>query len=366
MPKVSIIIPVYNTEKYLPQCLNSAVCQTLQDIEIIVINDASTDKSLEIIQEFKKKDNRIQLINFTKNKGNGIGRNTALKQAKGDYILFLDSDDWLEKEAAEICYHKAEKINYELLLLSHKEIQDYNENSKPKTYTPPNIQLYDPNFFRYFLLKSLGFGTTPWNYFYKKQFLLENQIFFSEGVFWEDLCFIAKTVYYVKRVGVINDFPVYNYRLLREGAITSKLSKKKIIDLYEVHIFLKNFLIKNEIFQKYEKEYMLRFLTTCVEYSFRGYFVMKKHEKDEELKIFMNDIRKSDLMSVRSILILKDIIKKYAVSPKDSKNLKRSYRFLLATRQFYRIHSFIYKLKYKVYIFFLNQKKTLCPNQAPT
>ena len=106
-PKVSVIIPVYNTEKYLHHCLTSAINQTLKEIEIIVINDASTDKSLTIIQKFTEKDNRIHLINFTKNKGNGIGRNTALKKAKGTYILFLDADDWFEKEAAELLYKKA-------------------------------------------------------------------------------------------------------------------------------------------------------------------------------------------------------------------------------------------------------------------
>lgn len=84
-PKVSIIIPVYNTEKYLQQCLISAINQTLQEIEIIIINDASIDKSLKIIEEFQKKDKRIQLINFKENKGNGVGRNTALKKA----VIFL-------------------------------------------------------------------------------------------------------------------------------------------------------------------------------------------------------------------------------------------------------------------------------------
>ena len=73
LPKTSVIIPVYNAEKYLHKCLTSAVSQTLRDIEIIVVNDASIDGSLEIIQKFQKKDQRIQLINFTKNKGNGIG-----------------------------------------------------------------------------------------------------------------------------------------------------------------------------------------------------------------------------------------------------------------------------------------------------
>ena len=337
IPKVSIIIPVYNTEKYLTQCLSSALNQTLKEIEIIVVNDASTDRSLNIIQEFKKKDNRIQLINFEKNKGNGIGRNTALNKAKGNYILFLDSDDWLENKAAEVCYIQAEKRKYELLLLSYNEIENQSRNrTKLKSYSPPDLNLHDPHCFSYFLTNSLGFGTTPWNYFYNRKLLIDNHIYFSEGVYYEDLCFVAKTVYYAKRLGIINDFPVYNYRLLREGSITSKLTKKKIIDLYKVHIFLKEFLIKKGAFQKYEKEYLVRFLRMCIEYSFRGYLLMKKEEKDRELKEFMNDIRKSDVMRLDSIAILKDVIKDYVVTSKVSKNFKRSHDFLVVIRKYYK------------------------------
>ena len=119
LPKISIIIPVYNTEKYLHQCLNSAIGQTLQDLEIIVVNDASTDRCLKIIQALQKIDNRIQLINFTENKGNGIGRNTALKQAKGKYVLFLDADDWLEKSAAELLYLKAQNECCKIVLMGY-------------------------------------------------------------------------------------------------------------------------------------------------------------------------------------------------------------------------------------------------------
>ena len=86
--KVSVIIPVYNAEMYLYRCLNSAICQSLKEIEIIIVNDASTDNSLKIIQEFQVIDKRIKLINFPKNKGNGIGRNTALKKARGQFIFF--------------------------------------------------------------------------------------------------------------------------------------------------------------------------------------------------------------------------------------------------------------------------------------
>ena len=94
MPKVSVIIPVYNTEKYLKKCLDSVCNQTLSDIEIICIDDCSTDNSLNILKEYTLKDNRIKLIEFKENKGAAVARNTGIDEAKGEYIGFIDSDDY--------------------------------------------------------------------------------------------------------------------------------------------------------------------------------------------------------------------------------------------------------------------------------
>ena len=95
MPKVSVIIPVYNVEKYLRECLDSVVNQTLKDIQIILIDDGSTDSSLGICKEYAQKDNRIKIIE-QKNQGAGAARNRGMSEAKGDYLYFLDSDDFLE------------------------------------------------------------------------------------------------------------------------------------------------------------------------------------------------------------------------------------------------------------------------------
>ena len=114
--KVSIIIPVYNTEKYLRKCLDSVCNQTLQDIEIICVNDCSTDDSLEILKEYASNDNRIKIINFTENKGVAIARNTAIEQAKGEYIGFVDSDDYVDLDFYEKLYNAAKSENAELVV----------------------------------------------------------------------------------------------------------------------------------------------------------------------------------------------------------------------------------------------------------
>ena len=103
VPKVSVIIPIYNVETYLPQCLDSIINQTLKEIEIICVDDGSTDKSLDILKEYAKKDKRVAIIT-QKNLHAGVARNAGLSQAKGEYISFLDSDDFCEPEMFEKMY----------------------------------------------------------------------------------------------------------------------------------------------------------------------------------------------------------------------------------------------------------------------
>ena len=116
MTKVSVIMPVYNVEKYLPQCIESVLAQSLNDIEIICVNDGSTDDSLKVLQEFKARDNRIVIIDKA-NEGSGIARNTALAIAKGEYVYFVDSDDWLDNAGVlEKLYNKASTDDLDILI----------------------------------------------------------------------------------------------------------------------------------------------------------------------------------------------------------------------------------------------------------
>ena len=345
--KVSIIIPVYNTEKYLHKCLTSAIVQTLKEIEIIVINDASTDNSLKIIKEFEKKDSRIQLINFEKNKGNGIGRNTALKKAKGNYILFLDADDWLEKNAAKLLYQKAKENNYKIVLMGY--LQHFQVSQKIQAM-PVIYNEKDTNLHYYFLTHTKGFGSMPWAYLYNRKLLIDNNIFFTEGVYFEDVNFVAKAIFNVQEIGVLN-LPLYHY-LVHKESITGFLNKTKIENLFEVHILLKEFLMAQGLFKKYEKEYLVRFLVYCIEYSFLGYFKMPKQERDKELNQFMDGIRKSDVMRLENIFILKEVAKEYKEETHTYKHFISAYQFLGTIRKYYKPYRFIYKIRYSLFQLF--------------
>ena len=123
-PLVSVIVPVYNVEKYLEECLDSIINQTLEDIEIICVNDGSTDNSLKILKKYAKKDNRIKIIN-QKNCGLGCARNSGLNQSQGDYIFFLDSDDYLNPNILEKLYPKALESHSEIGKLSHFDLTSF-------------------------------------------------------------------------------------------------------------------------------------------------------------------------------------------------------------------------------------------------
>ena len=225
-PKISIIIPVYNSEEFLEQCLNSAINQTLKETEIVVINDASTDNSLQIIKEFQIKDKRIKLIDFKRNKGNGYGRNKGIKKSKGEYILFLDSDDWLEKNVAELTYKKAVDSNNKIVVFGYTQHIAFLKNEKKnKELYLPSIQDGSTDFFYYFMMHRKGMYSMPWIYLFSRALLIENKIEFSVGIYFEDIIFVTKALNSIQKIGVINDTPLYNYRI-RKNSITQSLSKK--------------------------------------------------------------------------------------------------------------------------------------------
>ena len=347
-PKVSIIIPVYNAALYLHRCLYSAVTQSLKNIEIVVVNDASTDGSLQIIEEFITLDKRIKFINFSKNKGNGIGRNTALKAACGTYVLFLDADDWLNKNAAKILYNTASKNKSDVVLMGYTQ---HYMTSKKTHIMLPNYVEDKYNAYRYFLLHIKGFGSMPWCYLYARKLLIQHKITFTEGIYFEDINFVAKAVFFANKIIAKNDISLYNY-LVHDNSITGFLTKKKIEDLFTAHMLLKEFLIEQNVFKKYELAYLVRVLIYCVEFSFLGYFKMKRNQIDEELKQFMNDIRKSNIMSFESLEVLKTTSKELDTEKLSSKHMLSAYHFLTTLRLFYKPFKLIYKLKYRIHKLF--------------
>ena len=213
--KVSVIVPVYNAEKYLNKCLDSLINQTLKDIEIIVIDDFSTDNSLKILEDYAKNDNRIKLIKQRENCGQGTARNLALNIAGGEYIMFLDADDWYENNACEISYNQITKNNNDVCLFN---FYNYYDNSGNKSLykqmtdaysdfaNSPNIKLVDlkTNYIR--SMFSVMF-------IYKREFLNEHNIRYSTDRLGEDVIFLAKVYTELNTLSIIHE-PLYDRRII--------------------------------------------------------------------------------------------------------------------------------------------------------
>lgn len=225
-PKVSIIIPVYNVDRYLEKCLASVVKQTLEEIEIIIIDDNSPDDSKKIIKQFQQKDKRITLIEQKVNLGQGVARNCGLDISQGDFIMFLDSDDWLEREACEKAYkqilrNKNDFVFFDLYCRKEKfgffYIKDnYHSSFKYLKSLKNNFNIDLSNISENWLTTSWC-----WSQIYSRDFLNANKIRFSEDRFTEDIPFFIKSVICAKSVSIIDE-KLYNYR--------DKNNKTTIID----------------------------------------------------------------------------------------------------------------------------------------
>ncbi|WP_282053998.1 glycosyltransferase [Maribacter luteus] len=217
---VTIIVPVYNVEQYLRKCLESLVNQTLRDLEIILVNDCSTDHSEDIILEYKNKDSRIVYLEQGINQGQGLARNYAMGKAKGEYTLFVDSDDYIALDAVETLYLKAKELNLDILEANYYKVyQTYIEKQKNVLFT----EVLTGN--EYFEIIPYTVGVI-WNKLWRTKFITDNNLRFVKEIF-EDVIFISKSTLVAKRVFRVN-YAFYYYNIRDNSTMTSKVSRNHI------------------------------------------------------------------------------------------------------------------------------------------
>ena len=206
--KVSVIIPIYNVEKYLHRCLNSVINQSLKDIEIICVNDGSTDSSLSILENYKSKDNRIIIIN-QKNLRLAAARNNGMKIAKGEYISLIDSDDYIQNNFLENMYNTAKNNNADIVCSRVKEFiddkyQDENYVNWWSFYNKYSNILIKPED-KYGIIYSCA----VWNKIYRRDFLNLNNIWFYEDLYIEDVPFTHITAILSNKIVLVNNTHYY-------------------------------------------------------------------------------------------------------------------------------------------------------------
>lgn len=246
MPLVTIIIPVYNTEKYLKKCLDSVVNQTYKNIEIIVINDASTDNSKEIIDDYAKEYKNIKLTNNPIHLGVAVSRNIGLDYAQGDYIYFLDSDDFIRTDAIEKLVNLAQLYDVPLVEAKYKSVFT---NHEPNSNRAPNelVNLEkDKNAIR-------NRGGIAWNKLYSRNLIKEN-IRFPENLCYEDNAFIYPILTIAKKSIVANEVLYFYRRHFNSFMLRAALfPNDTILDLYKVAKLMKDKCIELGTYEEYKQ-----------------------------------------------------------------------------------------------------------------
>lgn len=251
MDLISIIVPVYNVETYLDECVNSLLNQTYKNIEIILINDGSTDRSLEICNKYKLLDNRIRVINKS-NEGLGLTRNVGLDNINGKYVTFIDSDDYVDNDLIKNLYNGIRKNNADTCIAGFKRVNDAGEVLYRETYD--NIVYTNEECINDLLVRMLGSSPSKsdsirmsvWNVLFSVDIIKENGLkFVSEReIISEDIIFDIDYYQHAKKVVLINTAS-YNYRV-NDSSLTNK---------YRQDRFYKSKILYNELYERINKIY---------------------------------------------------------------------------------------------------------------
>ena len=231
-PEISVVVPVYNVDKFLSRCLDSILAQSLKEIEIICINDGSTDDSYKILKKYARQDKRIIVIN-QKNQGLSAARNNGIKVAKGDYISFIDSDDYIDADFLKKLYTAATSNNADIAvgeIVWHKPQGDNVLLSFRKQKVARTME----NIFNLCDMPKLNY---VWNKIYKKELLLDNDLFFPEGYRFEDMLWTPHVLEKCKKA-VFVPYVVYHY-CFNDNSITNSVydSKKDEVKYAVKHLF---------------------------------------------------------------------------------------------------------------------------------
>lgn len=285
MIKFSIIVAVYNIEKYIEQCIESIINQTYSAIEVILVNDGSTDNSLHILQEWQQKDRRIKIVN-KKNGGLSSARNEGLKEATGDYVAYIDGDDWISLDMFERLSQKIYKFK-QPEIVTYSYIEYYSEDIQYiKSYNINDDELYQGNQF----FEKSKFKVQAWSKIYKMSFLNKINLKFLEGRVHEDISYTIPLILCADKVINIDE-PLYYYRQNRFGSIMAHIKENNVDDFIHALKFGYYFLQdKKKITSFYTKWLMNSFYRSCLthltNYKTLKYY-MKKNKIEELVYLLM-------------------------------------------------------------------------------
>lgn len=252
---VSVVIPVYNIEQHLRQCLDSVAAQTLKDIEVICVDDGSTDGSANILEEYAKKDARFQIIR-QKNAGPGAARNRGMEQAAGKYLIFLDSDDWFEPDFLQCMVEDAEQTGADVTICRADEFDTntgkvYDGTWMLKTQFLPGKVFAPEDVAQHVFQFTYGW---PWDKLYRLDYIHQLGIQYPNLAVSQDLVFVFPSVLCAGCIGII-DKVLIHHRVNRLASVSNSRSIHPE-DSYQAVTMVRNYLQGHEIWKRYEQSFL--------------------------------------------------------------------------------------------------------------
>lgn len=348
MVEISVIIPVYNSEEYLRECLDSILNQTFKNIEIICINDGSTDHSLKFLKDYQKKDSRLKIFN-QENNGAASARNVGIKQSKGKYIYFMDSDDILELTALEELHTLAERKKLDLIIFKLINFDDGNRKKYMSDYYEMTFlkDLVGEKVFNYNDIgeKLFKIAVSPPGKFFQKDLIYD--ISFPEGYIFEDNAFFTEVILKAKSV-FFYDKHLYNRRVRSDSVMGNRNLKQadiipifnKMIDIvikYDCFDEFKSFLLEYKVSiinmrfglveDKFKNEFFIRIKNDFNDY--KNYFDEVFNEFKHENKIFYENVLEYDNYREFELnLKINDVTHEIKQTKKNINELKKENDFL--------------------------------------
>ena len=276
--KISVIIPIYNAYNYLRPALDSVVRQTLKEIEIICVDDGSTDRSLDVIKEYQKLDPRIRIVTET-NAGPALARNNGIKRARGEYLAFLDADDFYEPKFLESLYAIAKEDDLDIAISKYdiynsrrSRFEEAMEADHAGIFAPGRVSSKNDNP-DYILMSTVG---SAWNKIFRRSFVLEKQLLFLQDVkTYEDVYFVVCAMSLAERVGKVFDVLVH-HRIHSEQS-RAKAFKKYFSQVPIVYLRIKEFLTSIGMYAPLFHSFLNLSATRC----FRIYNLLPSDEREK-------------------------------------------------------------------------------------
>lgn len=335
--KLSVVVPVYNLEEYIDECVNSILNQTYTDYELILINDGSTDGSKDKCEAYAKKDKRIRVVNKT-NEGISVTRNRGIKEASADYIFFLDGDDWIHPNTLQSYYDLIkDDQTIDIVFGRMSFFFDGEKKLKADEFDIENQIIYKKSGKEAFIsiVDHIGFMRLGVRGLFRRQFLIDHKLYFKPNMYSEDVEWMMNCVLHAGNCAS-NNHPYYHYRGRRKGSLVNTPSIDKALDVYRIYEWWieKADKEKNQIFKQYFfNEIAERYINTFIEFAYQ--FVPTKinmskfHQAaNKNRKIIKRSNRKPTLIKGIPLMVLGSRVTArlyYEIKKSKSKNAEPSY-----------------------------------------